>query len=112
MTTVAVLDDKSRFIGLRKLDKKTKAPKDAVVVPDGCDLPTDGSYKWMPDDGCFMPLGHGFAKPKSAPVSDLQVLYILAMSMKNPPPELLRWVQWYEKNLKKAHEELSERFGS
>ncbi len=109
MTTIAILNDKSYLIGFKKLGKKAQVPEGAVVVPDECDLATDGSYKWVPDQGCFLPLGHGFGKSERAPVPEVQVLYLLAMAMDNPPSEVSAWAKWYEKNLKKAHEEMAER---
>jgi len=109
MTTIAVLNDTFYLIGYRKLGKKAKVPEGAIVVPDGCDLPADGSYKWVAAEECFLPLGHGFGKPERAPVPDVQVLYLLAMAMDNPPAEVSAWAKWYEKNLKQAHEEMGHR---
>jgi len=96
MTTIAKLDKDSRFVGLRKLGKRTKVPKGAVVVPDGCDLPTDGSYYWHRDQNCFMPLGHGHGRPGPAPVSIDTIVLTLAKSMSNPPQEVLDWIAWME----------------
>lgn len=95
MTTIAILDEKSRLIGLRPLKKGAKAPGDAVVVVDECDLPTDGTYKWMPGDRCFMPVGHGLGKPGPAPISTEEVILLLVADMSNPPQEILDWVTWY-----------------
>ena len=96
MTTIAVLDEKSRLICLRKLKKNAKVPKDAVTVVDECDLPTDGTYKWMPGDECFMPVGHGLGKPGPAPISTETVVLLLAANMDNPPQEVLDWIRWYK----------------
>ena len=67
---IAVFDANKRLVGTKK---KARPGKDDVVLPDNCDLPTDGSYKWA--DGIFVPLGHGFgpvvAKP---PISEAAVL--------------------------------------
>lgn len=95
MTTIAILDKKSRLVGLRKLGKRAKIPKGAVVVVDECDLPVDGSYKWMPEDKCFMPVGHGLGKPGPAPISTETVVLLLAANMSNPPQEVVDWMKWY-----------------
>ncbi len=96
MTTIAVLDKKFRLVGLRRLGKKVKVPKDAVVVVDECDLPTDGTYKWVPEDEGFMPVGHGFGKPGPAPISTETVVLLLAANMINPPQEVVDWIKWYK----------------
>lgn len=95
MTTIAILDEKSRLVGLRKLDKEMRAPEGAVVVVDECDLPHDGTYKWVPKDECFMPVGHGLGKPGPAPISTETVVLLLAANMDNPPQEVLDWMKWY-----------------
>ncbi len=106
MTTIAILDKRSRLIGLHLLEmtcvdeeediwEEEAIPKDAVVVVDECDLPTDGTYKWMPEDKCFMPVGHGLGKPGPAPISTETVVLLLASNMDNPPQEVLDWIKWY-----------------
>ncbi len=95
MITIAVLDKKDRLIGFRLLSKNVKIPKGALEVVEGCDLPTDGTYKWMIEDACFMPVGHGLGKPGPAPISAEQVIFLLASAMDNPPQEVLDWMQWY-----------------
>lgn len=79
-----------------------------VIVPDGCDLVTDHKYKWT--DKGFMPLGHGYGKPKSLPngVNKEQAIYLMmkAVTTEKPiPQECKDWVLWYEDNLKKRNEE-------
>ncbi len=96
MTTIAILDKKSRLVGLRRLGKRAKVPKDAVVVTDECDLPVDGTYKWIPEDEGFMPVGHGLGKPGPAPISTETVVLLLASNMVNPPQEVLDWIEWYK----------------
>ena len=96
MTMVAILDSKNRLIGLRKLSKRGKVSKGEVEVADECDLPTDGTYKWMAEDMCFMPVGHGLGKPGPAPISSEQVIFLLASSMDNLPQEILDWMKWYK----------------
>ncbi len=107
MTTIAILDEKSRLIGLRLLDmgkvdtegevisEGETAPEGAVIVVDECDLPVDGTYKWMPEDKCFMPVGHGLGKPGPSPISTEEVILLLATYMDNPPQEILDWMEWY-----------------
>ncbi len=107
ITTIAVLDEKFRLIELRQLDPRRinpegevisvgeAVPENAVVVVDECDLPTDGTYKWMSEDRCFMPIGHGLGKPGSAPISTETVVLLLASNMDNPPQEVLDWIKWY-----------------
>ncbi len=96
MTTMAILDSNARLIGLRKLPKQGRGRKGEVEVSDDCDLPTDGTYKWMADDMCFMPVGHGLGKPGPSPISSEQVIFFLAASMDNPPQEILDWMKWYK----------------
>ena len=105
---IAVLDKNGHLVGTRRDEPNA----DDVVLPDDCDLPLNGTYKWMPDQKCFMPLGTGFprvaAKP---PVSETQVLYLLASAIGEEllPKEVQDWMRWYEKNLKKREEELQAR---
>ena len=96
MTTIAILDKNARLIGLRKLSSGKKVRKGTVEVPDECDLPTNGTYKWMAEESCFMPVGHGLGRPGPAPISTEQVILLLATSMNNPPQEVLDWMKWYE----------------
>ncbi len=106
MTTIAILDKKSRLIGLQRLEDEDMIsegvvvpeemiPEDAVFVVDECDLPVDGTYKWMPEDKGFMPVGHGLGKPGPAPISTETVVLLLAANMTNPPQEMLDWMKWY-----------------
>ncbi len=107
MTTIAILDEKSRLIGLRWLEdevvdsegevisEREPVPRGAVIVVSECDLPTDGTYKWMPEDEYFMPVGHGLGKPGPAPISTETVVLLLAANMDNPPQEVLDWMEWY-----------------
>lgn len=52
MPKTAILDEQDRLVGYEDVDE----PGDRVVVPDNCDLPTDGTYKWLPDRNCFWPV--------------------------------------------------------
>lgn len=106
MRTVAILDEKRRLVGLRKLKAKEKPRDDEVLVDDRCDLPTDGTYKHDEDREAFMPLGRGFPRVRRAPVSDSRVLYLMAKQLgKDMPQEVRDWVSWYEDNLNRRDEE-------
>ena len=95
MTTIAILDKNARLVGLRKLSSRKKVHKGAVEVVDGCDLPTNGTYKWVAEESCFMPVGHGLGKPGPSPISTEQVVFLMAANMNNPPQEVLDWMEWY-----------------
>ncbi len=103
---IAVLDGNKRLIGTTK---KARLGKDDVPLPDGCDLPMDGTYKW--DGTCFVPLGHGFgpvvARP---PISETAVLYLLVNALGDDAPHPAReWADWYNENLKVREEEQAKR---
>lgn len=110
MHRTAVLDGNYRLVGYRQTDRDSEF---LIPVEDNCDLPEDGTYKWMKEEGCFMPLGHGFGKPKSAPVSSERVLYLITKTLigrrANVPSEIKAWLDWYENNLKGADDERRER---
>lgn len=102
---IAVLDDNGHLVGTRR----GKSSGDDIVLPDDCDLPLDGTYKWMSDRECFLPLGAGFPRVATKPpVSETQVLYLLANAVgeEHLPREVHDWMRWYESNLKKRNEEL------
>lgn len=104
-TLVAVLDGKGRYIGT-KLKARPK-PED-FLLPNGCDLPTDGSYKLV--DGCFVPLGHGFGKPMRPPFSSEAVLNSMIQAMTDLAPDAVphearEWAKWYQQNLKVREDE-------
>lgn len=101
MPTIAVLTA-GRLTGLKELKKPKKGD---IVVDDGIDLPLDGSYKWDRGAKCFVPLGHGFGRPKPCPVPDTLVLYRMAKAMDSPPQDVLDWCSWYEGNLLERHQE-------
>ena len=96
MTTVAILDKDARLIDLQKLDEMEEVPLDAIVVPNTCDLPIDGTYKWMNKEACFMPVGRGQDKPKQAPISTEEVLFLLATNIHDLSPEVRNWMKWYK----------------
>ncbi len=101
---IAVLDKNKRLIGTKR---KANPGSDDVVLPDGCDLSTDGMYKY--DGKRFVPLGHGFgpvvAKP---PISETAVLYLLIDALGDKAPhETREWADWYAVNLKVREEEMA-----
>lgn len=97
MTTIALLDDKNKLVGYKK--KKDPSVSD-VVVPDGCDLPGDGSYWYDAEAGAFFPIGRGLGKPKRPPVEDKHVLYLMARAMGGKAPqEVKEWADWYNDNI-------------
>ena len=105
---VAVLDDNGHLVGTRR----GKSDSDDVVLPDDCDLPLNGTYKWVEDQKCFLPLGTGFPRVATKPpVSETQVLYLIASAIGEEllPKEVRDWMRWYETNLKKREEELQVR---
>lgn len=103
MPQIAVLDAQLRLIGFTT---KEVALKSDVVVPDECDLPVDGTYKWVEGHNAFLPLGHGFQRTRRPPIADTRVIYELAKLMLDKLPEECKaWVQWYEENMKRRHEE-------
>lgn len=100
MPTIAELDENQRLVGYIKKKKPSEAD---IVVPDGCDLPTDGTYRWSVSDGAFFPVGRGFGKPKRPAIPDHKVLHLIAKSLgKNAPQEVRDWVEWYETNIERG----------
>ncbi len=104
-TLVAVLDGKGRYIGTKL---KAKPGPDDFLLPHGCDLPTDGSYKLQ--GGCFVPLGHGFGKPMRSPVSVEAVLNSMIQALTDLAPDAVphearEWAEWYRENLKAREDE-------
>lgn len=75
------------------------------------DLPTDGSYKWMPDKAHWMPIGHGFDKIKTKqPFETDLVLAKMIEAMGDAAPfEAVQWLAWYKPNMQRRHEELAAR---
>ncbi len=103
---VAVLDRKMYLVGYKRMTRP--GPLD-VVVPDNCDLPTNGTYKWS--GKMFIPLGHGFAPIVSRPpatMDEVMLETIEAMGTK-AGPKARAWADWYRLNLLKREEEMSRR---
>ncbi len=108
MVTIAKLDDKKRLV---KYIRKEKAEQGEVVVPNDCDLPTDGTFIYR--DGAFNPAGHGHPKPTSPPISTDYVLYLMIdqyVRMGDAvPTECEAWHTWYKENLAGRNKEKLER---
>ena len=106
MTTVLVagLNSKGWLIGKKR---KRKISDDDVVLPDDCDLPTNGTYKWTGSK--FEPLGHGFPPIVSRPpVTEAQALFAVIEKLGgNCPPNARAWADWYDANLRAREEEMS-----
>ncbi len=90
---IAVLDEQGCLIGTRM----GIPVQGDVTLPDDCDLPLDGTYKWMEEHAAFVPLGHGFPRaPSRPPVSIERVVYLMAMEMADRlPAEVVAWAGWY-----------------
>ena len=103
---VAVLDKKMRLVGTKY---KIRATPDDVTLPDDCDLPLNGTYKWQ--DDLFVPLGHGFPPIVSRPsATEAEALYdLIEMLGKKAPAKARTWADWYAVNLKKREEEMTRR---
>jgi len=100
---IAVLDNKMVLVGYKEV---STLKDEHIDVGMECDLPDDGSYKWDAANKTFVPMGHGFGKPKRPPIPDSLVTYIMASKMKNPPQEVRDWCKWYEENIAQKHEEM------
>lgn len=110
---IAVLDENKYLVGSRDMKKGSVLGTNEVEVDPG-DLPLDGTYKWMDDEKCFMPLGHGHPlKSKQPPVPESYALYltmqaVLQLAAKaevDVPEEVANYLDWYETNLKRRDEE-------
>lgn len=105
---VAVLDSKSRLIGLKH---KVRPKPDDHRLPDGCDLPLDGSYKLMGDT--FVPLGHGIGEPGKPPITTEAVLFSMIQALTDlasdaVPADVRKWANWYRKFLRDSEDEIKE----
>ena len=105
MPLIAKLDKNNHLIGY---NQKSKPSAKDVVVDDECDLPPDGTYKWDGESGAFVPVGHGFGRPKKAPISNDRVLYHIVQWMGSDAPQEVRdWASWYDENMKRRDEEMA-----
>jgi len=104
MKTVAVLNSNNVLTG-------------SVQSTDGIefgDLPVDGSYKYDEASKTFIPVGHGFGKVKTRQPfeSDLVLAELIdAVKAANVPLPFIvsEWREWYETEMRRRHEELSNR---
>lgn len=107
-TLVAVLDAKGRYIGTKL--KARPLPTD-FLLPGGCDLPTDGSYKLV--DNQFVPLGHGIGQPGKPPMSTEAVLFSMIHALTDLAPDAVpadvrNWSDWYYQYLEACEDEIKE----
>lgn len=104
MKSVAVLDDAGVLIG-------------STIASEGIDfgdLPTNGTYKYDKDQGHFVPLGHGFGKVKTRePYEPSLVMASLIEAMQKAGIEVpfvaTEWLDWYNTELRRRHEEKATR---
>lgn len=103
MPTIAVLDTEDKLVGYEEV---TRVEAEQVEVPADCDLPTDGSYKWMPWKA-FVPVGYGFTRiPSLAPHSLERVVYAICEVLgQDAPVEIREWRDWYRQHQKQRDEE-------
>ena len=109
---VAILDADDRLVGYEEFpdDQIPQLREHMVIVPNDCDLPTNGLYKYDRTLLCFMPLGAGYGKPSRPPVPPEQVIYHLVTSLQKHfapglPDECAEYAKWYEKNIKPGVDE-------
>lgn len=104
---VAVLNDQNVLIG-------STVSVDGTGIEFG-DLPTNGSYKWNPQTGSFIPLGHGFGKVKTRQPyeNDLVLATIIEALAKSPGFEVpfiaSEWLTWYNSDMRRRDEEKAAR---
>jgi hypothetical protein len=98
--TVAVFDASNVLIG------SAVVPSDQDGIDFG-DLPTNGTYKY--DGQRFIPLGHGFDKPKTgAPHSVEYVVTRIVEAMgDNAPAEAIAFAKWFDQYHRQREEELA-----
>ena len=103
---IAILDERQYLVGYKR--KLKPGPLDVVVI-DGCDLPTDSTYKW--DGKRFHPLGHNFPPVVTRPpaTNDEVMQEIIEALGKRVGPKATAWAEWYRVNLQKREEEMSRR---
>ena len=107
-TLVAVFDSRGRYIGTKL---KAKPAPDDFLLPNGCDLPTDGSYKRAGKE--FVPLGHGIGKPKRPPISTEAVLFEMIRALTDLAPDAVptnvrKWANWYQQYQDECEGEIKE----
>jgi len=111
MPKVAVFEmvgNDKRLINWEEKSHKDLKEED-IVVPDDCDLTTDGRYTYRNDR--FEPWGHGFPKPRNPQVPKERAWYLFMKAVIDSnvidmiPAECGQWMKWYEDNLKKREEE-------
>ncbi len=105
---VAVLDKRNRLIGLKH---KARPRPDDFQLPDGCDLPLDGSYKL--EGSTFVPLGHGIGEMGKPPITTEAVLFSMIQALTDlaadaVPINVRKWANWYQKGLRDQENEIKE----
>lgn len=108
---IAVLDESMRLVGYRR----GEPGRQDVVVPDDCDLPTNGLYVWDAGAKQFRPLGHGHPKISARPpISTERAIARLIEAMAKIETatgaailsaDLKEWLDWYQEHLNGREEE-------
>lgn len=102
---VAMLNQHDCLIGYEHV--AANKAEDRIVVPENCDLPVDGSYKWVGEQRCFLPVGAGFGKPKRPPVSPDYAIFLTLRALVNDTPipdEVGEYVDWYDATLRERNQ--------
>ena len=104
LVRIAVLNGQNYLVGYD--DVAQPGPADVIVGAD-CDLASDGSYKWMPEKGYFLPLGFGHGQvPTKSPFPMVYVLARMVEAMgDNAPEEGKEWLKWFNAHDRKRIEE-------
>ncbi|HET8791811.1 MAG TPA: hypothetical protein VFM75_11440 [Modicisalibacter sp.] len=91
---VGVFNDAMVLTGEVKKEASKVSSKDIAIG----DLPANSTYRWQ--DGQFIPVGHGYGKPRTPPVSADKALFLGLRAVHEGAPvpqECLDWMQWFEK---------------
>ncbi len=110
MVTVAVLNTDNMLVGYLK---KENAEEKDIIVPDDCDLQTDGTYRW--NGKAFQPLGFGHGKVQTKPPLPTDyVLYLVIQELvkegylKDSNP-CIEWFDWYTQNMADRNKDIADR---
>ncbi len=109
MITIAVLDKNNNLIGYTT---KESIEKGDVEVPENCDLPVDGSYKW--NGTTFLPPGFKFAKPLKPPIATGFAIYLMMEELikegfLKESNGCMVWFDWFKETmLERSNEKESE----
>lgn len=94
---VARLDSAGVYQGIeviKKADFDSRIHIDLETIGGNCDLPP-GKYRWNGET--FAPLPKEARKPGPDVPTLEEVIYAIAKTMQNPPEDVKRWSQWFER---------------